>query len=32
MNKRITIEHFLGWCGFLMSTLFILTVAFSSVR
>jgi hypothetical protein len=32
MNKRIKVEHFLGWCGFLMSTVFILTVTVSSMR
>jgi hypothetical protein len=26
MNKRITVEQFLGWSGFAMSSLFILAL------
>jgi len=32
MNWRIGPEQFLGWSGFLMSSLFILAVAFASLR
>lgn len=32
MNDRISLEQLLGWSGFLMSSLFILAVALSSIR
>ena len=28
MNRRIAVEQFLGWSGFVMSSLFILALAF----
>jgi hypothetical protein len=31
MNKRLAVEHFLGWSGFLLSTVFILSLALSSM-
>jgi hypothetical protein len=30
MNRRITVEQFLGWSGFAMSSLFILALILSS--
>lgn len=32
MNRRIAVEQFLGWSGFLMSALFILGLVFASVH
>ena len=32
MNKRIANEQLIAWSGFLMSSLFILAVALSSIR
>ena len=32
MNNRIAMEQLLGWSGFLISSLFILAVALSSIR
>jgi hypothetical protein len=32
MNRRIAVEQLLGWSGFLVSTFFILALAFSSVH
>jgi hypothetical protein len=32
MKKRLFSEHVAGWSGFLMSSLFILAVAVSSIR
>jgi hypothetical protein len=32
MNKRMNMEHLLGWSGFLCSSLFLLTIALSSIR
>jgi hypothetical protein len=32
MNRRLAREQFFGWSGFLMSSLFILAVAVSSIR
>jgi hypothetical protein len=32
MNGRLTGEHILGWSGFLVSMLFMLTLTFSSPR
>ena len=32
MNRRIVVEQLLGWSGFLMSTLFILALAFSHMH
>jgi hypothetical protein len=32
MNGRLTVEHLLGWSGFLVSVLFILTLTFSSAH
>jgi hypothetical protein len=32
MNDHISLEQLLGWSGFLMSSLFILVVALSSIR
>jgi hypothetical protein len=32
MNRRTNTEQWLAWSGFLMSSLFILTLALSSIR
>jgi hypothetical protein len=32
MNDHISLKQLLGWSGFLMSSLFILAVALSSIR